>query len=431
MDIIKIGIDIIQALIFSIFSFVFIRKKISYSNYVVLMILFFALAFEILWFDYNVIYEGFSSILYSITIFIMLKPIMIGRNLELIILALILNIIISVGNGIALSIITFVMNYTMMQFVNSTSLQVIGGIISTFSIAFISLIILKSRKQLLNILTPYSSYFLGIMILLYISITFLEKLLFSQKYNEYIILLTWFSFLSLFSLFLILMFKQAKDNSMRINQASISKELELIQDKFTRYEQYNKKLSTIRHDLTRTFFILKNYIMTSNEDKALEVLDELLKETSIAPRLVITGNNLIDAVISSKAIDCADSNIEFSYKIDPSYIIYFREFDVALLLLNILSNAIENIDESKKGITLSMQNKDDMLIIKVTNTVSLDILESNPRLETTKIDKESHGFGILSMKNIAKKYDGEVMFQQDQMIFSCMILLPIPFDYNR
>ncbi|MEG0034891.1 MAG: GHKL domain-containing protein [Bacilli bacterium] len=431
MDIFKIVVDITQAVVLSVFSYLYIRKKESRSKFIALVILCILLSLEVLFFDYFTTYEGFSSIIYSLTIFIVLKPVFIGDNLELIILALVLNVIISVCNGIALFFVTFVLNFTMSQFVDSTELQTIGGIISILSLACISGLIIRSRRKILYILTPYSNYFLGIILLLYISITFLEELLFSQKYNEHIILLTWLSFLSLFSLLLILMFKQAKDSSVKINQASISKELELIQDKFNRFEQYNTKISTMRHDLTRTFFVLKNYIISNDEDKAVDVLNELLKETSISPKLVITGNNIIDAIISSKAIDCADLGIEFKYKIDSSCIMYFSEFDLALLLLNSLSNAIENIDEKERVITLDLQNKDNKMVIKVTNTVSNNVLKKNPGLETTKSNKESHGFGIISLQNIARKYNGDVLFRQNNMIFSCLIIISIPVECER
>lgn len=426
MDLIGVAINIVQAFVFSLFSFLYIRKKESSYSFLFFLLLSIVLSIEIIWFDYNSTYEGFSAIIYSITIFIALKPIMIGKSLELIILSLILNIIISVGNGIALSIIIFLLNYSMTQFIISTPLQVIGGMISTFSIILLSLLILKSKKQITSTLTPYSNYFLGIIILLYISITFLEILLFSQEYNEYIILASWICFLSLFLLLLQLMLKQAEDNLIKTNQISISKEIDFIQDKFTKFEQYNLKLSTIRHDLGRTFFVLKTYIINSEEDKALAILDEMLKEINIAPKLVTTGNNIIDTVISSKAIDCADLKIEFKYRIDPSFIKYFREFDIAVLLLNLLSNAIENIDTVEKKITLNIQNRDDKMIIKLTNTVSTNILEANPKFKTTKNDKESHGFGILSIKNITKKYCGNVFFEQNQMIFSCIVILSRP-----
>ena len=39
------------------------------------------------------------------------------------------------------------------------------------------------------------------------------------------------------------------------------------------------------------------------------------------------------------------------------------------------------------------------------------------------MDKENHGYGISSMKNIIKRYGGEIFFNSDKNIFSTDIIL--------
>ena len=43
-----------------------------------------------------------------------------------------------------------------------------------------------------------------------------------------------------------------------------------------------------------------------------------------------------------------------------------------------------------------------------------------------KGDKQYHGYGLLSIKYIAKKYDGFVNISEEDGCFSLKILMPIP-----
>lgn len=65
------------------------------------------------------------------------------------------------------------------------------------------------------------------------------------------------------------------------------------------------------------------------------------------------------------------------------------------------------------------------MIIRVINTVSSVIGKRNPKLESTKNNKEAHWLGITSMPLITKKYYGDVHFLQIENVFSCKILLEI------
>lgn len=51
------------------------------------------------------------------------------------------------------------------------------------------------------------------------------------------------------------------------------------------------------------------------------------------------------------------------------------------------------------------------------------MLERNFQLNTTKQNKEKHGFGIRSIRQIVEKYDGMLDFyEQDNMFFADVLL---------
>ena len=47
---------------------------------------------------------------------------------------------------------------------------------------------------------------------------------------------------------------------------------------------------------------------------------------------------------------------------------------------------------------------------------------------TSKSDTAYHGFGTLSMRYVAEKYHGNVVFDVENNIFSVNIMIPVPCD---
>lgn len=89
-----------------------------------------------------------------------------------------------------------------------------------------------------------------------------------------------------------------------------------------------------------------------------------------------------------------------------------------------MDNALENISVLNPRIYLSIIMKKGQSLIKVVNTVDNDILKNNPNMETTKLDREFHGYGIESMRLLVKKYNGYLSFNQEEDEFSLLIVLP-------
>ena len=69
-----------------------------------------------------------------------------------------------------------------------------------------------------------------------------------------------------------------------------------------------------------------------------------------------------------------------------------------------------------------MKRKGNVLYIELENFFKKeDFIMKNGLLQTSKSDKEYHGFGMKSMENIVHKYDGVMSFKIDNDIFHLLI----------
>ena len=144
---------------------------------------------------------------------------------------------------------------------------------------------------------------------------------------------------------------------------------------------------------------------------------------------VKTGNRALDVVLTMKRMICEGSDIEFSCLVNGALLNFMEEADIYSLFGNLLDNAIEearNFDSEHRVISLSVAQERQFVLIHEENFIQAvpQMVDGMP--QTTKADKENHGFGIRSMRLIAEKYSGHFMIHVDKSLFQLDIMLPIP-----
>lgn len=221
----------------------------------------------------------------------------------------------------------------------------------------------------------------------------------------------------------ILMNKMQHDNITReeynLLKANISAQEKLAVEVRERYSEVKK----LRHDM-------KHYLTTAAElisdEKPLEakayiesVVDEKINFSNAG---VSTGSAVIDAVINNKITLCNSKGIKMKCSIDTQFD-STNDIDISILLSNLLDNAIRGCDKSKSDIELKIGHNKSMTYVAVKNNIPFSVLADNPNLETDKDNKSEHGYGIRSIKDIAKKYDGSAEFFEENGKFIAEIWL--------
>ena len=108
---------------------------------------------------------------------------------------------------------------------------------------------------------------------------------------------------------------------------------------------------------------------------------------------------------------------------------FIKEIDIYTLFANLMDNAIEaseHVSEEKRYIEVVIKTQKKFLSIHIENYFSGEIYKRDGRIMTIKPDKDYHGFGVSSMKQIVEKYQGDMAFNTSNQIFKVNILFPIP-----
>lgn len=137
-----------------------------------------------------------------------------------------------------------------------------------------------------------------------------------------------------------------------------------------------------------------------------------------------TGNIVIDSIINFKYEEAYKKKIYFNLDIKVPPNMEVEDFDITIILGNLLDNAIQAVDKIEdKKINISIKYDKGRLLIKVSNKFNEYLVYNNGELVSTKKDKENHGLGIKNIKDVLDKYKGEINFSTYDSLFSVNIIL--------
>ncbi len=190
-------------------------------------------------------------------------------------------------------------------------------------------------------------------------------------------------------------------------------------------EEKNTAIKKFKHDYRNHMFCLSSMLNSKSYQEASQYISNLSNSFNISNNIeFITGNYIADAILNEKSIICQDNNIVLSQKgIFPSDII--DNVDMCILLSNALDNAIEAcimVSSEEKHINVVSDKNNNNFFLKITNS-SKPVQIINNHIYTTKDDSSAHGFGLLNMKQIAEKYNGDIKLLYENNIFTVQFIL--------
>ena len=178
------------------------------------------------------------------------------------------------------------------------------------------------------------------------------------------------------------------------------------------------------HDLKKQINTLKRIV---GEEEKAESIAEIEKAVMIYDTSAKTGNEGLDVVLTEKGLICESENIRFTYMADGSKLSMMKTGDIYTLFSNALDNAIASVrklPEEKRVISLRVDEVGEMLRISMFNYFEGELQFADGLPKSTSGDEQFHGFGLKSMRYIAKKYGGTFNVSAENNIFEIVVLIP-------
>lgn len=198
------------------------------------------------------------------------------------------------------------------------------------------------------------------------------------------------------------------------------------------YETYKRSQESIDlinrkyHDLKHQIALLRSQ---GNEERG-GVLDQMESEIQSYEALNVTGNKVLDTVLTAKSLHCQSQGIQMTCVADGHALHFMSAMDISSLFGNALDNAIESVskikEQEKRLIHVVVSQQKGFLRIRIENCYEGDLHFSDGKLQTTKQDARYHGFGLKSIESTAEKYGGTAHIKAEDGWFELQVLIPLP-----
>lgn len=212
------------------------------------------------------------------------------------------------------------------------------------------------------------------------------------------------------------------------NELALSKQRDELEYKHLQslQDEYEKSRK-ILHDIKNHVLTLERINLGSDGELPHEYIKDLIEKIDDCGYSFKSNSKIITALLSEKISAAKAEHITFSVQVQEVPFEFVSDLDWVTILGNIIDNAIESclkVPEDKRSINLYIHKFQNMLMIRLENTLSDIPIVEKDRLKSSK---EGHvGVGIANVKEVIEKYGGEINFSYDEETFKTRIVIPLP-----
>ncbi|MDE6021535.1 MAG: GHKL domain-containing protein [Ruminococcus sp.] len=225
--------------------------------------------------------------------------------------------------------------------------------------------------------------------------------------------------------FVFIMLSQITRQNQKVTELSLL-ELQVSQQKqaLEHMDIMQNKIRQCNHDHLNHMLCIKEMMKEGNYKEVNNYLDTLVKKN---PEVITSHVQIPDcflrAVLTVKMEQCRQKNIPISLKTDDNTPLC-ESSDLCILLSNLMDNAIEaSTQTANPKIEVVLSKKKDYYTIIVKNRIEQSVLKNNVMLKTTKKDKQWHGIGIQSVREIVHRYNGMMEYYEQDKWFIANVWL--------
>ena len=210
--------------------------------------------------------------------------------------------------------------------------------------------------------------------------------------------------------------------------AELQQENTLLQMEARRYgeiKNYMNETRTMRHDFRQHIAVLTGLARAGKTGEILSYAEELNDKTG--GHVLYCANNAVDAIISHYDSRARAGDIKINWKVKLPENLPIKESDFCAMFGNLIENAMNAVKK------LEIKNRHVNVIASMLSEAMLGISVDNPFEGTLKFNRnglpvsasvgEGHGFGLISVSNIVKRYGGSLDIKTDEKIFRADVIL--------
>lgn len=215
-------------------------------------------------------------------------------------------------------------------------------------------------------------------------------------------------------LVIIVLFQRWKTSrEERAGQELLESQIGNIKAHIEGVEKLYGDIRSLRHDMGDHIQTMERLVAAGNSAEASAYLERLKEEwREIAPE-IRTGNPVTDMILLEKKKEAGTRGIRFECDFRYPDGAGLDAFDVSVLLYNALNNCLESVNGKDPYIRIQAFRKNSVFMLIISNSFTGKLrIDPGDGLPHTVKQGAEHGIGLKNMRRVAKKYMGDLSFEQ-------------------
>lgn len=199
------------------------------------------------------------------------------------------------------------------------------------------------------------------------------------------------------------------------------KETKFYQDLKNLYEEQK----ILRHDIQSMLGNMSSMMKEQKYAQVCQWIEEINNSSCMQQSFIHVKQEVVNYIVNMKLSEAYKARIDVQVLWNEAEDIAMESVDLMRILGNVLDNALEAAKKSeKRRILLERMKEGGYDRIQVRNSIKESVLENNQKLHTTKTERKNHGYGMKSIYDIVKRYDGMIDIYEENLEFCIVILIP-------
>lgn len=212
-------------------------------------------------------------------------------------------------------------------------------------------------------------------------------------------------------------YERIKSQQIMTNQLNMQKRY------YAALSENVEKTRKSRHDLKHHITTITRFAELGDKEELLNYCNKLVQMQYSEVDIPYSGNAAADGILYHYAVIAKKNNINLKISgIFQSGEI--ADVDLCVLLGNALDNAVTGCltVDNKRFINISTKNDGSVLAVMISNSFDGIIKRQKEKILSRKRDNRV-GIGIISIRSVCEKYDGNLSIDYTDNTFTCMMLL--------
>ncbi len=189
--------------------------------------------------------------------------------------------------------------------------------------------------------------------------------------------------------------------------------LHMLESNYQSLMQVYEEKAILLHDVKNHIQMVREMVEQDEKDEVLMYLDTMSVRLLRNKHRDLTNHKLLNLILNMKFHEAEAAGISVEYEFDDMNELQLKPMEICALFTNLLDNAIEANEKLAKGMSrylhMSCTRKNNILLLNLSNPVGEDVKMVDGELPfTIKEDKQFHGFGMRSVRQILETYEGHM-----------------------